>query len=510
MQNTYFQATGKSLTLEFPRGDILFSNISFTWNGPRCGLVGPNGVGKSTFAKILAGKVEATSGELKISHEVFYLSQSEERPALSVAEYLIELWESPATTPAQWGPLLESISLEASLQSLSGGEWTRVRIAHALIYSHGLLILDEPTNNLDVEARRHVTEFIKSYQSPLLVISHDRDLLNHVDCIWELSNQGLTSYGGNYSFYKEQKENEIALQEQAIDRARREKKKIEREYHEKLEMQEKRMRAGARKAEKGGIPKILLGGRKRRAQETQGRIHSNEEKRVEKSVAEFNEILSQAKISSVLGLELPQTGVPEGKLVFEVEELQITYPGRDPLWPEPLHFSMKGPRRKALAGKNGAGKSSFIKVLLNKVPAFLVVDGKVHRADIPWAYLDQEYSLLDMEKTVLENVFDTSAYDIVETRNRLARFQFFGDKVLQPVKTLSGGEKLKTALAKIFLAATPPQFLILDEPTNNLDLQSLEILEEALSAFEGALLVVSHDEVFLENIGIEEVCLLQS
>lgn len=511
MLHNLFQVTGRSLAYELPQGDILFQNISFTLASGRYGLVGPNGVGKSTLAKILAGQLLPSTGELKISHPAIYLAQWETPQDQTVAEHLIDLWESPHASPEVWGPLLETISLEQRLSQLSGGEWTRVRIARALSKGGGLLILDEPTNNLDKEARALITNFVKSYDRPLLLISHDRELLNHVDTIWELSNQGLSVYGGNFSFYKEQKEAERTLQAEKLDRARREKKKLEKEHHEKLQSQEKRMRRGEREAARGGLPRILVGGLKRRAQVTHGKINSDEDKRVEKAKDDFRNLYEQTKRESTLGLELPETSVPEGKLIFELEDFNVKFAAHEKtLWKEPISMVMKGPRRWALAGANGAGKTTLIKVLLDQQDSSVSTTGINKKGDLALALLDQKYSLLNEEESLFENVMANSRYDQIETRNRLARFQFMGEKVHQKVSTLSGGEKLKASLAKILFANPAPQFLILDEPTNNLDLESLEVLEEALLDYQGALLVVSHDEVFLANIGVEEVYVLQS
>lgn len=281
MQSKLFQTTGRSLCYELPHGEVLFSHIYFSWDFQKCALVGPNGVGKSTLAKIISGLIKPSSGDLISEGQVTYLEQFKEPPNSSVAEYLMNLWESPSGDPLLWGKLLDGIPLEKNLKNLSGGEWTRVRISEALSRGSSLLILDEPTNNLDRSGREVVLSFVRAYKGALLIISHDRELLEIVDGVWELSNQGLQSYGGNYTFYEKQKKSERDLLANKIDRQKREKNKLLKEHREKLSSQEKRMRIGAEKASRGGVPKILLGGMKRRAQETYGSIQTDESDPVE-------------------------------------------------------------------------------------------------------------------------------------------------------------------------------------------------------------------------------------
>lgn len=440
------------------------------------------------------GSMAPSQGHVEKTHPIVYLAQEEQRPNILLEEYLAELWESPHSKPEIWHPLIENLNLETPLPALSGGEWTRARIAHALAAPQGLLILDEPTNNLDLAAREIIHAFVKSYSGALLVISHDRTLLEHVDHILELSSLGISHYGGNYSFYCHQRDHERAVLEDKIENLKREKKKTEREFRDKMQNQEKRMREGQKLADSGSLPRLIAGGRKRQAQVTQGKIQRNEEARINKASDELKVMIAQRKQEIDFGIEFSKTYVPNGKLIFNLENVNVQYPQMaTPLWQKPISLSMYGPERLALLGPNGCGKSTLLQMILSQVT----------QSGFPTAFLDQRYHLLDPSLSVLENAQIDSQIDLVELRNRLARFQFLADHVHAKVETLSGGEKLKAALAKILLSSPLPQLLILDEPTNHLDLVSLGLLEQALREYRGALLVVSHDPIFLGKIGIQ-------
>jgi ATPase subunit of ABC transporter with duplicated ATPase domains len=506
----YIQITAQGLSYESPQGDRIFSNLSFTLNSNCYGLVGPNGIGKSTLAKIISQELYPTVGIVQSSHPVIYLPQVAQRSTKTVDDFIINIWDRNDLDPVLINSLLGSISLSAELSQLSGGEWARVRIIEALSKEVGVLILDEPTNNLDLSSKKIIFDFIKSYHGALLVISHDRALLSQVKIILELSNQGLASYGGNYEFYSEQKKAERELQEIKIQQLRKQKKKLEVEHKQKILSQDKRMREAKKNAVDSGLPRIAIGIRKRRAEETLAKINVNETARVAEKQSILKNLIEHSKQEKILGLEMPVVNMPEGKLIFTAENLNLRFEDKsEPLWTDGINIVLRGPIRMAISGNNGSGKSTLLKFILNLADDNTNFSGKFNRGHFEFAYLDQEYSMLNNSESIIESILHDSRFDYAETRNRLARFQITGDKIDQRIETLSGGEKLKVSLAKILLAKKIPQLLVLDEPTNNLDISSLNVLETALNEFNGALLVVSHDEVFLKNIGIKETRHLQ-
>lgn len=517
MPSSSFYLKADALSYEFASGDLLFSDLNFTLSVNKYGLVGDNGVGKSTLAKILAGELSPTEGRIINNSEpqgsnIVLLRQNElplSIPPITVGEYLIDIWDHLFTDPTVLECLLADIDFTSPIHHLSGGEWTRVRIARTLTQSCDLLILDEPTNNLDQNAKTKIFEFLKNYKdSALLVISHDRELLNLMDCILELTNQGLSTYGGNFEFYLEMKENERQLQAEKIQSLQKQKRKLEVEKRQKLDAQEKRMRQGQKNRHKSGESRLTAGLKKRKAESTLSKIQKKESQRNSNSESQLHQALSQLKVDHTMWLDIPQVSIPNGKTIFEVQNGNFQLSSDKTLWKHNLNYIMTGPKRLALVGNNGAGKSTLIANILKSKVTDLKAHGFWSLGNVHTYLLDQNYSLLNPKLNAIENIAEKSLKSQEEIRNKMALIQFEDKKVFQMPYTLSGGEKLKVSLLKLFLSDPAPEFLILDEPTNNLDLSSLEVLTQCLLAFQGALLVVSHDQRFLSEIKIDEYLLL--
>lgn len=479
---------------------ILFNALSFTLNSKKYGLVGHNGVGKSTLAKLLSNQISPDSGKIITHTTVLHLEQSADRPNQSLAQFLADIWESTGGISKYALKLIENLNLEQSLKNLSGGEWMKAQLVRLLSKSGGFLILDEPTNNLDREAKKELISFIKNYDQGMLIISHDRELLEEVDEILELSNQGLSVYGGNYSFYFEQKNKEKEINEKKVEQLTLQTKKIKQQNIEKLQRQEKRMRTGEKSAPDSGLPKILLGARKRNAQVSLGKLVVNDQSALNEAQKNMKQAHEALKQDPFIRLDFEGAQVPAGKNLIVLDQVNFIFTNsRKPLWLRPISFTIKGQDRMHIMGSNGAGKSTLIKLILNKAePGQHIGEIKTNTKNI--CYLDQNYSLLDHQKTVLDNISDESRFNLTELRNELAFYGFTADKVFQTVDSLSGGEKLKASLAKMFLGLNIPELIILDEPTNNLDLQGLALLEQALNKFHGSLVIVSHDQSFVESI----------
>ncbi len=515
--------TLSGLALATPTNRTLFSGLNLAFNRERVGLVGRNGLGKSTLLRLITGEavpaagsvtVEGTVGVMRqmavVAHDETVADLFGARDALNLL-HRAELGEASVEelSSADWtleeriAAALGRVGLDDALPTtplaqLSGGQRTRASLAAAIFKAPDFLILDEPTNNLDRQGRAAVIALISNWRAGAIIVSHDRELLEKVDAIVELTTLGATRFGGGWSAYRDRKEVELAAAEHDAAHAEKAMDEASKQARLAAERSDRRAAVGARKGAKGDMPKIASGRRKQNAEATRGSTRRLVDARREEAGVALAAARERIEIVQAPSFPLPATGLATDRRVLQLDDVTAGYsPGEAII--HRLSFTMVGPERVAIAGPNGSGKST----LLNLVAGGLRPASGTVRVLVPAAMLDQQAGVLRSDASVLDN-FRRLNPDATDNAGRatLARFLFRGDGALQMVSTLSGGQLLRAGLACILGGTTPPQLLILDEPTNHLDLDSIAAVESALKAYDGALLVVSHDEVFLEAIGI--------
>ncbi|MFF4895035.1 ABC-F family ATP-binding cassette domain-containing protein [Streptomyces sp. NPDC001068] len=513
--------TVTSLSFSWPDGSPVLDGLDVAVGPGRTGLVGVNGSGKSTLLRLIAGELTPSDGTVKVAGEVGYLPQNVTLDtALSVEEALgiagrraaLHAIEAGDASEAQFEALgddwdveeralvtlgelgLGHIGLDRTVGEVSGGESVLLRLAALLLERPDVLLLDEPTNNLDLYARRRLYAAVASWPGLLIVVSHDRELLDLVDQIADLRAGEVTWYGGNFSAYEEA----LAVEQEAAERmvrvAEADVRKQKRELSDAQVKLARRKRYGQKMYEQKREPKIVMGARRRAAQESAGKHRIMHEERLSEAKERLDEAVEAVRDDDEIRVELPYTAVPPGRDVLTLENLELAHGSR-----VKGILDLRGPERIALVGRNGAGKTTLLRTIAGELAP---VAGEA-RAHVPLRFLPQRLDVLDGELTVAENVarFAPGATNN-RIRARLARFLFRGARADQRAATLSGGERFRAALAALLLAEPAPQLLMLDEPTNNLDMASVRQLTTALESYQGALVVASHDLPFLESIGI--------
>jgi ATPase subunit of ABC transporter with duplicated ATPase domains len=517
----------KDITFEIRSGSPLLKDVSISFDNEKSGLVGKNGSGKTVLLRCMMGELEPTRGAIERKAIIGYLPQDYQfdltqsvSDALEITHTLQALkkisegdtsQELKSAVGQDWDIKdraekyllrfgLKEVDFNTRLEKLSGGERMKIILAKLLLRDTNFLILDEPTNNLDADARQAVYELIESWPGGLLVVSHDRQLLNLMDRIVELSEKGIAIYGGNYEAYREQKDlKEAALQRQVAD-AEKEFKKVKNQAQATKEKQQKRVSHGKKIREKTGMPSIILGKMKETSEKTSSRLSLLHEDRIADASDHLAKAQEQILPSNVIHVDLIHTEVPRGKLVSALRAVDFRYPDSDRQLFKDLNVEVFGPSRISIDGPNGSGKSTLIRLMLGELQP---TSGEIVLGIDRYAYLDQRAAVLDQKISILENLKKLSGLDEAQARNWLGKFLFPEQDVFKKVAVLSGGERMRAALACILAGEQPPLLLVLDEPTNNLDLDSIEQIESALAHFRGCLIVISHDKEFIKNIGTE-------
>ncbi|MCK1818444.1 ATP-binding cassette domain-containing protein [Streptomyces sp. XM83C] len=528
MSASAVSVTLSSLSFAWPDGTPVLDGLDAAFGPGRTGLVGVNGSGKSTLLKLIAGELTPTHGTVRVTGEVGRLPQNvtldtalrvdealgiaARRAALhaieagDVAEEHFETvgddWDVEERALSQLGELgLGHIGLDRTIGELSGGESVLLRLAALLLRRPDVLLLDEPTNNLDLYARRRLYAAVEAFPGVLIVVSHDRGLLDLVDRIADLRGGEIVQYGGNFSDYEEA----LAVEQEAAERmVRVAEADLRRQKRELVEARTKlaaRTRYANKMYENKREPRAVMKLRKRAAQVSAGKHRILHEERLAEAKERLDEAVEAVRDDDEIRVDLPYTAVPPGREVLTLLDLR------------PVHaehavgsLDLRGPERVALIGRNGAGKTTLLRTVAGELPP---VSGEV-RAHVPLRFLPQRLDVLDDDLSVAENVarFAPGATDN-RVRARLARFLFRGARADRPAGTLSGGERFRAALAALLLAEPAPQLLMLDEPTNNLDMASVRQLTTALESYQGALVVAGHDLPFLESIGITRWLVLE-
>jgi len=522
------------LSFSFPNGRVVLSGLNATFGPGRTGLIGVNGSGKSTLLRLITGASRATSGSVTVAGEVGYLPQDltldtgasvasllgiaaalDAIAAIEAGDVRPELfdavgddWDVADRALAWLSRLgLGHVGLDDRVGRLSGGEAVLTAVAALFLRRPPVIVLDEPTNNLDLDARRRLYAAVESWPGVMLIVSHDRELLALMDQIAELTGDSLRMYGGNLEAYEAQLATEQAAARRAVTSAEAGVRREKRDLMANQTKQARRDRQGRALAASGSIPRIVAHARKRAAQETAGRSREIGLERVAAAETRLAEAEEAVRDDDTIRISLPGTAVPAGRTVLTVRGFDGAWlPWRPAVSPDEApgaldELVVRGPERVALTGPNGAGKTTLLRHVTGELaglPAGLTV-----RLTGPVGYLPQRLDVLDEPASVVENVRAVApAASVNEVRAGLARFLFRGERADQPAGTLSGGERFRAVLAALLLAQPPPQLLLLDEPTNNLDMASVRQLSEALSCYQGALLVASHDVPFLRSIGI--------
>jgi len=518
----------KSLNYVHPDNTELFHDLNFILNdGEKAALVGINGAGKSTLLRIISGKLPLTAGEITSSEEPWYVPQHlGEFDTWSVARALgadaklnalhailagdthtqhftaldddWDIENKVKQVLEKWG--LGDIHEDRLLGSLSGGQKTRVFLSAMEMNSQHLILLDEPSNHLDANTRMKLYNLILQSKSTMLIVSHDRTLLNLMNKTLELSEKGIEVFGGNFDFYQQKKLEKVSalrarLNEQSKALKESEKKAVDMTGH-RAQQEAKGRSAGL----SNSIPRIIAGGLKSKAERSTARMMNAHEEKIAHLLENIEEIKAQIQEYETLKIELRSPELNQGELLIDVADINFRY-SDESLWNN-LSFQIKSGERVQIDGENGSGKTTLLKIITRELTPS---EGSYKSAAFSHFYLDQDYSMIDPNLSIYEQIEEHNrrGLDEQELQELLIYSQFTPDDFDRKCAGLSGGEKMKLSLACLLAGNLAPDLLILDEPTNNLDILSLEVLTLAVKNFGGTLLVISHDDYFINEIGID-------
>lgn len=516
------------ISYHYSNQQALLEHISFSVSSNRkVSIIGNNGTGKSTLLKLLAGKLKPSFGAIQCSSQPYYIPQQNSITRQSISEALVvdekinalhainngsndyayydlleDDWDIESRCKSAldyWG--LKDVELTSPLDSLSGGEKSKIFLAGLLIHKPDIILLDEPTNHLDQISREKLYAYISTCKATIIVVSHDITLLNLLDTTYELSEKGIKTYGGNYSFYREQKLVEDRALEQQIDAEQIVLRIARKKAQDIRESQEKRSSQGERNKQKGGEPRILLHARGALAENSSAKLKEKQASAISDSQQRLADLRQRQQINNKIKIDFDNAQLHNGKLLVEVVNANFGYIDTKLIWKTPLNIEVRSGERIHIIGDNGVGKTTLIRLLTGELNP---LKGEIRKADFSYIYLDQQYVQVDKNVTVLELAHEYNSNNLQEheIRLRLNRALFPKETWDKNCQTLSGGERMRLCLCCLMISNHIPDMFVLDEPTNNLDISSLSILISTIKNYRGTVLVISHDKHFISEIGI--------
>ena len=531
-----------------PDKEVLFSDLNFAISkGQKLGLVGNNGCGKSTLLQIIAGQLSPSSGVIVRPDDLYYIPQHfGQYDSLTIAQalqiehkqqalhailsgdasnenfvILDDDWNIEERSIAAldlWG--LGQFTLSYPMNLLSGGEKTRVFLTGMDIHHPSVVLMDEPTNHLDSSGRQRLYDWVEKYRSTLLVVSHDRTLLNLLPEICELKKHQINYYGGNYEFYKEQKTlMQEALQQriEEKEKALRIARKVARETAERRDKQNVR---GEKSNIRKGVPRIVLNALQGKSEKSTSKLTGVHQEKAEKLTNERNQLRGSLSPTAALKTDFNSSSLHTGKILVTAKEINFSYHSnsinndiqensisKQQLWQAPVSFQLKSGDRLRIEGANGSGKTTLLKLITGQLQP---QEGTLTRTDFSYVYLNQEYSIIDDRNSILEQAYAFNSRNLPEHEIKiiLNRYLFPASEWDKSCRKLSGGEKMRLAFCCLMISNNTPDMFILDEPTNNLDIQSIEIITATIKNYAGTVIAISHDNYFIQEIGVEQCILL--
>lgn len=441
------------------------------YEGDKIGVVGANGVGKTTLLEIINKNIDYDSGELFVDKNtsIKYIPQLGQPDKKRISGKYASIFQ----IESKWDT------------NMSGGEKTRFKLAEGFENSGSLMLVDEPTSNLDIDGIDLITNNFKTYINTFLVVSHDRNFLDTVcNKILEIEDGKCEIYNGNYSKYIELKEEEIARKEFEYEKFIKEKNRLT-SLKRKVENRSARVKTTPSRMGNSEARLHKMGGQTNRA--NLDKFAKSIEKRIEHLEKKEKPVEQE-----VIKIKILESTKPYGKILISGKNINKAY-GKNVIF-DNANFSIGNGKKVALIGPNGSGKTTLINMILDSEYINIAKNVRI-------GYFSQSMDILDEEKTILENIMENCIHSESFARLILARLLIKGDKVHEKLKILSGGERVKVSFAKMILEDI--NFLILDEPTNYLDINSLEVIEKLLKNYDGTILLVSHDVRFIDNIAEE-------